>query len=58
MDKQLFDILDDDSIDVGFLPVGMTVDEIRDAVGWIERGALAQEGIELAMMETEENADE
>ena len=52
MSDRLFDILDDDSIDVGFLPVGMTVDEIRDAVGWIERGALAQEGIELAMMET------
>jgi len=48
--EELFDILNDDSIDVGFLPIGVTVDEIRDAVGWIERGASAQEAIELASM--------
>ena len=51
----LFDILDDDSIDVGFLPVDITVDEIRDAVRRIEQGGLAQNAIELAMME---NSDE
>ena len=41
----------DDSIDVGYLPIGITSDEIRSVVEWIERGALAQEAIELVTQE-------